>query len=75
MLSEKRGPFAFAARQGFVYQLELIRGDAGPVPQVQFYDGDGAIPVPTAGAWFANGLTVKATGPGTVYLRVSTCGF
>jgi len=73
-LSKKRGAFALAARQGFVYQLELINGDAGPSPQVQFYDGDVPIPIPAAGAWFGNGLTVKARGPGTTYLRTSTCG-
>ena len=74
-LSEKQALFTFAARQGFVYQLELIAPDAGPKPQVQFYDGDSPIPVPTAGTWFGKGLSVKTTGNGSVYLRASTCGF
>jgi hypothetical protein len=74
-LSEKRGLLTFAARQGFVYQLELIAPDAGPMPQVQFYDGDSPVPVPNAGEYFGNGLSVKTTGPGTMYLRASTCGF
>jgi hypothetical protein len=74
-LSEKHSPFSFAARPGFVYQFELIALDAGPMPQVQFYDGDSPIPVPTAGTLFANGLSVKTTGPGSVYMRASTCGF
>jgi hypothetical protein len=74
-LSEKQGQFNFASREGFVYHLELIAADAGPTPRVQFYDGDFPIPVPTAGTWFHNGLSVKTAGPGSVYLRVSTCRF
>ena len=49
LLSEKQGQFNFAARDGFVYHLELIAADAGPTARVQFYDGDSPIPVPTAG--------------------------
>jgi len=76
LLSEKSkpNPFTFAARQGFVYQLELISGDGGPTPQVQFSDGEYPIPTPSAGGFFDNGLSVKVTGPGSVYLRASTCG-
>jgi hypothetical protein len=74
-VSEKSGPFAFAGRDGFVYQLEVIPADAGPQPHLQFYDGESPIPVPTAGTWFGNSLSVKATGPGNLYLRASTCGY
>jgi hypothetical protein len=74
-MSEKRPVFSFAARDGFVYHLELIPPDGGPTPQLQFFDGDTRIPTPSDGTRFTNGLTVRTTGPGTIYLRVSTCGF
>src|SRR6266851_1988559 len=59
-VGEKSSPFALAGRDGFVYQLEVIPADAGPQPHLQFYDGESPIPVPTAGTWFGNGLSVKA---------------
>lgn len=74
-MSEKLPVFSLAARDGFVYSFELIRPDGGPTPRLQFYDGENPIPVPSPGTLFHGGLSVRTSGPGSIYLRISTCGF
>ena len=74
-MTEKLPAFPLAARDGFVYSFELIPPDGGPMPRLQFYDGDNPIPVLSPGTYFTGGLSVRTSGPGAIYLRISTCGF